>query len=262
MPGNSSPHSRPVSDRMPDHEGAETPVPGATDFLTFAIGDVHGCLEKLKALLHHCQRFAADRRARFVFVGDYVDRGRDSKGVIELLQRFQHERRDVICLRGNHEAMMIEAAFSPDPRSMGQWLVNGGGATLASYGVDHPADVPPSHLKWIASLPFSFDDGRRFFVHAGVNPSLPLDAQSEEDQVWIREPFLSSSHDFGRLIVHGHTPVPDGRPDLRRNRLNIDTAAVLGGPLTAAVFTSDRTEPIAYLTHLGSETEAATLPRS
>jgi serine/threonine protein phosphatase 1 len=108
--------------------------------------------------------------------------------------------------------------------------------------------MPPGHIDWIAARPLSFDDGRRLFVHAGINPSAPLDRQVEPDLLWIREPFLSSRRDYGRLIVHGHTPLTTGVPDLRVNRLNIDTAAVFGGPLTAAVFDDQRTEPIGFLT--------------
>jgi serine/threonine protein phosphatase 1 len=97
------------------------------------------------------------------------------------------------------------------------------------------------------SLRLSYDDGRRFFVHAGIDPERPLDAQDDFDLVWIREPFLSDGRDYGRLVVHGHTPLPDGTPDLRSNRLNLDTGAGFGGPLTAAVFSDDSTPPIGFL---------------
>ena len=102
-------------------------------------------------------------------------------------------------------------------------------------------------LDWFRSLPLSYDDGRRFFVHAGVNPQLPLAAQHERDLIWIREPFLSARRDYGRLIVHGHTPLGTGKPDLRANRLNLDTGAVFGGPLTAALFADGRTEPVKFI---------------
>ena len=213
--------------------------------LTFAIGDVHGCLDKLTRLLDRCRHHGGDRPHRWVFVGDYVDRGPDSRGVVEMLLRLQRKApKQVICLRGNHEAMMLEAAHTNEEDL---WLLNGGGETLASYRARVALDVPPAHLDWVAALPLSFDDGRRLFVHAGVNPFLPLDRQVERDILWIREPFLSSDRDFGRLIVHGHTPLATGVPDLRANRLNIDTAAVFGGPLTAAVFDDQRTEPVAFL---------------
>jgi serine/threonine protein phosphatase 1 len=180
-----------------------------------------------------------------VYVGDYIDRGPDSRGVLTLLMSLQRERSgEVICLRGNHEALMLEAMSTGDPIL---WLMNGAAETLVSYGIEDPAAMPSRDIDWVAALPFCFDDGARYFVHAGVNPDRPLDQQSEQDQLWIREPFLSHPRNYGRLIVHGHTPLATGVPDHRRNRLNLDTAAVFGGPLTAAVFTDETTEPALFL---------------
>jgi serine/threonine protein phosphatase 1 len=213
--------------------------------LTYAIGDVHGCLAKLLRLLDRCLHHSGGRAHRFVFVGDYIDRGPDSCGAIETLIELQGERGDdVICLRGNHEALMLEALDTGDPIL---WFMNGAAETLASYGVEHPSALPPQHVDWVAALPFWFDDGQRYFVHAGVNPALPLDRQTDRDRLWIREPFLTSTRDFGRLIVHGHTPMRTGLPDLRPNRLNIDTGAVYGGPLTAAAFTDEARDPVGFL---------------
>ena len=127
------------------------------------------------------------------------------------------------------------------------WLAQGGLATLKSYGVAEPRELPRAHVDWLRALPLRYDDGRRFFVHAGVNPATPLETQDDFDLLWIREPFLSHRGDYGRLIVHGHTPLVDGVPDLRGNRLNLDTGAVFGGPLTAAVFDDAQTEPIGFL---------------
>ena len=216
--------------------------------ITYAIGDVHGCLDKLTALLDLCARHARGAPTRLIFVGDYIDRGPDSRGVIETILKLQRERPgEVICLRGNHEALLIDAIKTGDEA---HWLRNGGGETLASYGVSHAIGLPRDHLAWIEALPLTFDDGRRFFVHAGVNPAAPLDRQTEHDLLWIREPFLDNEREYGRLIVHGHTPLQSGRPDLRRNRLNLDTAAVYGRPLTAAVFNGEKTWPIAFLNNV------------
>jgi serine/threonine protein phosphatase 1 len=215
--------------------------------LTIAIGDIHGCGDMLDRLLERCFRLAGARTAQFVFLGDYIDRGPDSARVVATLIEMQRSLPGrVVCLRGNHEVLLLEALAKDD---MGLWLFNGADATLASYGVDLVAALPPEHLAWYAALKSSFDDGQRFFVHAGVDPNRPLDAQSEHDMVWIREPFLSTPRDYGRLIVHGHTPQRNGKPDMRGWRLNLDTAAVFGGKLTAAVFEGDKREPIAFRTH-------------
>ena len=215
--------------------------------LTIAIGDTHGCRDMLDRLMERCFRYAGERPLRLVFLGDYIDRGPDSRGVVETLIRLERDMPGgVVCLRGNHEALLLEALATGDTRL---WLFNGGGTTLASYGVDDVARLPNAHLAWYAALKTSFDDGRRFFVHAGVDPGRPLSEQTEHDLVWMREPFLSRESDYGRFIVHGHTPQRNGRPDLRRWRLNLDTAAVYGGRLTAAIFNGVQREPIAFLTH-------------
>ena len=220
----------------------QTSPPG---LITYAIGDVHGCLDKLTTLVDLCMKHCAGRPMRLVFLGDYVDRGPDSRGVVNRLRALQSEMPGmVVCLRGNHEALLLEAVATDDES---QWFLNGAIQTLVSYGVREAIALPRDHVDWIASLPLFFDDGRRFFVHAGVDPTLPLDRQNERDLLWIREPFLSSDRDYGRLIVHGHTPLQTARPDLHANRLNLDTAAVYGGRLTAAAFDDQKTAPLAFL---------------
>jgi serine/threonine protein phosphatase 1 len=213
---------------------------------TYALSDIHGCLDKLERLVARCHANAGGD-AQFVFLGDYIDRGADSRGVLEYV--FGMEAREpnrVICLAGNHEDMALNAI--DDLRHAEQWIVrNGGDKMLASYGVTHPLDLPSDHVTWLRALATHHDDGRRFFVHAGIDPSRPLDKQDRQDMLWMREPFLSDPRDFGRFIVHGHTPQKSGKPDLRGNRVNIDTAAVLGGPLTAAVFDDSKAAPIGFL---------------
>jgi serine/threonine protein phosphatase 1 len=216
--------------------------------ITFAIGDVHGCLDKLERLLKACEAHAGGRPARFVFLGDYIDRGPDSRGVVELLMRRQAAQPGaVVCLRGNHEQMAIMA--HADARAMPLWLENSGATTQRNYRRSG-GRIEDAHLAWLAALPFCHDDGLRFFVHAGVDLSVPLGQQPGEVMLWMREPFLSECDDvdLGRLIVHGHTPMRTGLPDLRKRRLNLDTAAVLGGPLTAAAFDDTRREPLGFLT--------------
>ena len=214
--------------------------------LTYAIGDIHGCLDKLRSLLLRCEIHADGRSSAFVFVGDYIDRGPQSSAVIDCLidLKAQHGE-SVVTLMGNHEAMALAVIDGKSPSRL--WFAQGGLATLKSYGIAEPNELPRAHVDWLRALPLRYDDGRRFFVHAGVNPATPLEAQDDFDLLWIREPFLSHCGDYGRLVVHGHTPLPDGVPDLHGNRLNLDTGAVFGGPLTAAVFDDAQTEPVGFL---------------
>jgi serine/threonine protein phosphatase 1 len=214
--------------------------------LTYAIGDIHGSLAKLRALIASCTEHAAGRPARLVFLGDYIDRGPESAGVIDYLISLQARLPGcIVALKGNHEAIALEVFDGAEPEDF--WLSQGGEETLASYGVAVPQLLPRAHIDWMRSLPLRYDDGSRFFVHAGIDPERPLAQQNERDLIWIREPFLSDRRDHGRLIVHGHTPVAARTPDLRNNRLNVDTGAVYGGPLTAAAFAGGQAAPIAFL---------------
>jgi serine/threonine protein phosphatase 1 len=213
---------------------------------TYAVGDIHGSLGKLRSLVARCERDADGRPMMFVFLGDYIDRGPDSRGVIAYLIELQARMPErVIALMGNHEAIAMAAINSS--MNAGHWLMEGGDMTLRSYQVSRANELPVAHIAWLQSLRLTYDDGQRLFVHAGVNPERSLDAQDDADLIWIREPFLSDERDYGRLIVHGHTPTNSGMPDLRANRLNIDTGAVYGRALTAAVFDSGKTNPIAFL---------------
>jgi serine/threonine protein phosphatase 1 len=132
---------------------------------------------------------------------------------------------------------------------MPTWLANSAAATQKSYWRSG-GWVPEPHLSWLRALPLCHDDGLRFYVHAGVDLTVPLDAQSADTMLWMREPFLTDSDtiDCGRFVVHGHTPLRSGQPELRRHRLNLDTGAVIGGPLTAAAFDDSRAEPLGFVT--------------
>ena len=232
---------------MPEygHHSEAEPAASASP-LVYAIADIHGSLQKLCDLIAQCERHADGRPATFVFLGDYIDRGPDSCGVIDTVMMLQSRlKHRVIALQGNHEAVALEVVDGKT--DAGPWLREGGAATLRSYGASSARDIPHEHVAWMRSLPLRYDDGRRFFVHAGIDPERPLDRQSDRDLLWIREPFLSDPRDHGRLIVHGHTPHTGGVPDLRSNRLNLDTAAVFGGPLTAAAFVGRQRDPIGFL---------------
>lgn len=218
--------------------------------LLYAVGDIHGRLDLLEAIL---DRIEADARARgpvgrriLVFLGDYVDRGPDSRGVVDRVISGLPQGFDAHFLKGNHEAILLN--FLDDARSLDHWLLNGGDATMRSYGVDTERlarlGVPPglwrkafaealpeAHLRFFKSLKLSVSFGDYLFVHAGVRPGVPLEGQSEDDLIWIRAPFLDHAGPFDKIVVHGHTPGKD--PVTRPNRIGIDTGAVFTGRLTA-----------------------------
>lgn len=215
----------------------------------YAIGDIHGQLE----LLHRAHRLIeADggSDARIVHLGDLVDRGPDSRGVVDYLMTGQARGRDWIVLRGNHDRFLpifLTDADWTDPAMSSQvvWTEHpglGAAATLASYGVDvnRPrsdvqaaarAAVPAEHVEFLAGLPLWYLQDGRLFVHAGIRPGIDLQAQAEQDLVWIRKGFLDSAADHGALVVHGHTALD--RATHYGNRLNLDSGAAYGGPLSA-----------------------------
>jgi serine/threonine protein phosphatase 1 len=215
----------------------------------YAVGDVHGCLERLEAL--HA-RIAADLAERpiaeplLVHLGDYVDRGRNSAGVVALLADGPPIQ-DVptVNLMGNHEHLMLAAVATGEPDASDLWLANGGTDSLQSWGVPRSAlprnwssYLPARHLVFMRDLTLWHAVGGYLFVHAGVRPGIPLERQSRHDLMWIREPFLSSQDTFDAVVVHGHTPRPE--PVVRQNRIGIDTGAVMGGALTCVVLEEDR----------------------
>ncbi|MBR0778918.1 serine/threonine protein phosphatase [Bradyrhizobium diazoefficiens] len=230
--------------------------------ITFAIGDIHGCFEELRALLDICRSSAGDVAHDFLFLGDYVDRGPASDRVIAYLMREQANAPSQFrCLMGNHDQMLYRAA-DPDrsDADLIQWWANGGEQTLDAYGVEDASDLPAEHLAWLRALPLHISDGHRLFVHAGVRPGIALDAQSGDDMMWIREPFLSSELWHGALVVHGHTPMKTRAPDVRANRVNLDTGACFGGPLTAAAFGPGQAAPLFFVNSDGLRFELRSGP--
>jgi serine/threonine protein phosphatase 1 len=227
------------------------PASLADGLRVYAIGDVHGCTDRLRALHGEIARDLATRPvadALIVHLGDYVDRGPDSAGTIEtLLEPFPHigdgRGPRVVNLMGNHEEMMLMALGNAEAAP--QWLANGGDASLESWGValrtrapDWAAAVPARHLAFVRGLPLMHAAGGYLFVHAGLRPNTPLARQSRLDMLWIREPFLSFDGSFPGVVVHGHTPVSE--PLVRHNRIDIDTGAYMGGMLSCLVLEGDQ----------------------
>ena len=218
----------------------------------YAIGDIHGHLDLLEAA--H-ERIAADMaregHAAVIHVGDLVDRGENSRGVIDFLMAGQARGADWVVLKGNHDRMFTRflqdpAESEPGLRAELSWLHPrlGGGPTLASYGVHAPTDrpvaavhadavdaVPQAHRDWLEARPAQHRLGCCLYVHAGIRPGVAFEDQTETDLVWIREPFLSNPTDHGALIVHGHTALDAATH--YGNRLNLDSGAAYGGPLSA-----------------------------
>ncbi|WP_265502223.1 metallophosphoesterase [Paracoccus beibuensis] len=217
----------------------------------YAIGDIHGQLELLKAA--HRRIFDdGGPDAPIAHVGDLIDRGPDSRGVVDYLLRGRDAGRPWVVMRGNHDRFLPAFIDRPDWIDPGlssrqHWVDHpglGAAATLQSYDIDpdQPRDalleatraaVPRAHADFLASLPLWFLHPLALIVHAGVRPGIDLRDQAEDDLVWIRKPFLESDADFGPLLVHGHTALE--RPALYRNRLNLDGGAAYGRPLSSVV---------------------------
>lgn len=214
--------------------------------LTYAIGDIHGCSDALTRLLARIDEHRGARPARIVCLGDYVDRGPDSAGVIRILrERAAREPGRLICLRGNHEQMMLDAYHQALAAPV--WLANGGRETLASFGIADPEAIPHPVLTWISELPTVHEDALRYYVHAGFRPGHRGIDPDIASRLWIREPFLRASFDFGKHVLHGHTPQRSGQPDCHAYRTNLDTACVFGGTLTAGILEPDHPAPCGFL---------------
>lgn len=230
---------------------------------TYAIGDIHGCSSLLREALRWIDEDAGTSEAVIVTLGDYVDRGPDSRGVIECLMRGpQKSNRRWVNLAGNHDQMMLMAARGHEGYAE-VWMLNGARETFASYGIEIPSlgeckveDIlraakllPVEHIEWLEQLGTSADDGKRFFCHAGCMPGVPLEKQTLDNLLWYRHPKDMPDFDFGRLIVHGHTPQFQ-RPYISDLRVNIDTGACFakGGKLTVAAWNSKNGSPRIFQT--------------
>ena len=217
--------------------------------LVYAVGDIHGRADLLAGLLrvigNDAQASEAETRT-LIFLGDYVDRGPDVRGVIEMLVSGLPRGLAAHFLKGNHEALLLD--FLDDPSTLDAWILNDGDTTMVSYGVEvdalyraraRPAEwrdafaaaLPDEHLRFFRDLELSVSRGDYLFVHAGIRPGVPLAAQTERDLLWIRRPFLDWNEPFEKFVVHGHTPAHE--PVTRANRICVDTGACFTGKLTA-----------------------------
>jgi serine/threonine protein phosphatase 1 len=219
----------------------------------YAVGDIHGRLDLLDALHRRIlgdSEQGAPQRQVIVYLGDYVDRGPESREVIDRLLGQPLAGFEVVHLKGNHEDLMLE--FLEKGTRGELWIRNGADRTLESYGIEVPMwlqpdldkmhmefaeRLPAAHLRFLHDLQLMHREGDYLFAHAGVRPGVALDQQVEEDVVWIRDLFLNSDADFGARVVHGHTIVPE--PVLKRNRIGIDTGAFRTNRLTCAVLEAD-----------------------
>jgi serine/threonine protein phosphatase 1 len=191
----------------------------------FAVGDIHGCRTKLDRLMEVID-WRPERREELVFLGDYIDRGPDSFGVVETVMELKARYRDrVTLLMGNHEHMFVNFITGRESLVL---TANGVAWTMRSYGSNGP--FPVAHLDFYQSLRLYYETEDHIFVHAGLRPGRPLAGQTVEDVLWIRDDFLDSDHDFGKTVVFGHTPFKE--PYIIPGRAGLDTGAVFGGPLT------------------------------
>jgi serine/threonine protein phosphatase 1 len=228
--------------------GADAPPKGAEGARAYGVGDVHGRLDLLDELLGLIEEDIASRprkKTYIIFLGDLIDRGPASAGVVERLRIWRPRAGRPIFLAGNHEEVLLNI-LDGDASILPDWLKFGGAECAASYGVDVDAlrrmeeaeavaalraKVPPAHREFLAGFADTFRFGDYLFVHAGIRPGVAVEDQARQDLRWIREPFLSDAKEHGFVVVHGHTIVP--AVDERMNRIAIDTGAHRSGVLTA-----------------------------
>ena len=232
-------------------------VPAGTR--VYAVGDIHGKAALLKKTLAEIRDDADKHPGETiveVFLGDYVDRGFHSREVIDLLLEAPPAGHQRICLKGNHEEALLR--FIAEPMVLREWATFGGYATLASYGIQIPQSMTPgalaevrdrftqrlpaAHLNFLRNLRFTHAVGDYLFVHAGIEPKLPIAEQDPSRLLWIREPFLSHPGYFEQYVVHGHTPVT--APDIRNNRANLDVSSAAKNSLCLLVLSACERQPL------------------
>jgi serine/threonine protein phosphatase 1 len=241
--------ARPGASR--EQGGALSPATVPPGIRIYAVGDVHGRADLLARLF---ERIDADRDSAGecdsieILLGDYIDRGPESREVIDMLIAREKVAR-LVCLTGNHEDMLLRALGMAS--RMAEWMNNGGRETLLSYGIVPLSSksefelhaelndrLPESHRAFLHGLRLSYECGDYFFVHAGIDPDRPFDRQRAEDLLWIRDRFLAHTGPLEKIVVHGHTP--QIRPQIRGYKINLDTGAYITGTLTCLVLEGER----------------------
>jgi serine/threonine protein phosphatase 1 len=202
---------------------------------TYVIGDIHGCSQALADLLKIMEPIHQDDTV--IFIGDYIDRGPDSKGVVDIILNLRKKHGKTITLMGNHEFMFVNALKDI---GVSDFLAMGGDATLNSYGIaldslqDIHTKIPGEHLIFFQELLLYWEDQNNIYVHAGLQPGVHLTQQSMDWLLWAREDFINLTYNFGKKVIFGHTPFD--KPKTDDNKIGIDTGAVYGGHLNIIIF--------------------------
>lgn len=211
---------------------------------TIAIGDIHGCYDELIdmiTVLEEDGKYHKDTD-RLIFLGDYIDRGKDSNKVVKYIRELQRNNKNVIALMGNHEDMCID--YNKDRFANYDWLCNGANATMESY--DDEAQLM-SDIMWMKTLPLYYEDEHFIYVHAGIDANKPMTEQSSRNLLWVRDSFIYSTTKYNKKVIFGHTPsLLVGRNDkpycTHTGNIGIDTGCVFGGCLTALIIEDDKIE--------------------
>jgi serine/threonine protein phosphatase 1 len=196
---------------------------------TFIVGDIHGCLGMLKRLMETIDW--RPEKDRLIFLGDYIDRGEDSRGVVDFILELLETSSLIRCVKGNHEDIFLDFLNGGEFEI---FLLNGGVTTMQSYQMEVRKDarriIPQDHMAFFKGLHLWVELEDYYLIHAGLRPGVDLQNQSQEDLLWIREPFLYSNYDFGKRVIFGHTPFYE--PLVMENKIGLDTGAVYGNKLT------------------------------
>lgn len=195
----------------------------------FIIGDIHGCLDMLKRLMDKIKW--RPEKDRLIFLGDYLDRGKDPRGVVDFILEISKASPLVQCLTGNHENVFLDFLDGGD---LAMFLLNGGTTTLTSYGIDNLVEgdslIPSDHIDFFQNLLPWIELEDYYVVHAGLRPGVEIERQSIDDLIWIRDPFIYSDYDFGKKVIFGHSPYNE--PLVMDNKIGLDTGAVYDNKLT------------------------------